>query len=198
MAMNNAQSLRCAAPEDVFVEAVSITSGKVVAGQELMRLRCPNLDRFLQRLSSLKSLLDISERQFIDGRTDELLAILELERNAAWQANEAAAKRLRHATSGFEAGTMTAIDVSNAQADFDNSVARYLGAEKKLQHEPRRVADMKDRLVLSREHLLIEEAILNSLKEKLIIRSPTNGDFTARVGVGAFVKKGDICGELLL
>lgn len=198
MNMNDARNLRCAAPEDVFVETISFTSGKVSAGQELMKLQCPNLDRFLRRLSSLKSLLDISERQFIDGRTDELLAILELERNAAIQAKEAAAKRLEEVKLGFEVGTRTLVEVSNAQADFDNAVAQNAASEKKFQHEPRRIADMKDRLALSRRHLLIEEEILNALKERLVIRAPADGDFTAHVGVGAFVKKGDICGDLVL
>jgi hypothetical protein len=77
------QQLTVAAPGDVTVQKLFVTSGKVKAGETLAALSSIQLDRYRANLDKQLGMLAIEERPFNDGRVDKLLQLMKDEADAA-------------------------------------------------------------------------------------------------------------------
>ena len=67
------KKLVCAAPDDCYVEKLTVSNGPVKTGQVIALLSSPQMERFRTRLARLAELIAVEERPFKDGRSDEML-----------------------------------------------------------------------------------------------------------------------------
>tara|TARA_B100001105_G_C22377506_1_gene437998 strand:- start:714 stop:1337 length:624 start_codon:yes stop_codon:yes gene_type:complete len=188
--------LYCYAPDDVSISEVYVEEGAVKQFTQLVRLESLQAQKIRSRAEAMKSLIEIYERPYQDGRIKQLLQTLKSEAVGAAAELSAAESKLKSTKQRFEVGTASESEIAAAKAALDVARAKKLTADTQVAHDPARTRDALDKMILARRHLDSELRFLDQFEQMLVVRAPRDGNFSIQVGIGGFVKKGDVIGVL--
>jgi hypothetical protein len=183
------------APDDVFVREITL-DGHVRSGQPLALLESPNLDRQRSALLALQEHIAIIERPFRDGRIDEEITTLNTKARSLKDAADFADENVRIAEARHKAGTVHLDVLNTAKISSVQATSAYLDAILSASHAERKKIDLVDKLTSAKNKLSREVTYIDTMKIGLTILFSFNGTFKARVAANAFLKKGQIIGEL--
>lgn len=192
------KSIWIASPEDAYVVFVAESGSRVRKGQEIFEFHSPNLESTIVKANAFLSVIEISMRPWSDGRMEIWIDGLRDELNASVVRLEAARAlhdRIQHQ---LEIGEMHLPDLKDSAASLSTAELDELTARRRLEYEPKRAADARDALKQGQSAIQRVLQNLEFIKKSLSVKAATDGVFMSMVGNGAFVEKGDICGEVSL
>jgi hypothetical protein len=191
------------APDDVFVQEIAANE-QVAKGDKLIVFRSPGLDRLHASLESLLEHIAIIERPLKDGRVDEEIKTLNQKAPILKEASEAAdaalvvVKNFPPHDPGAPPGDLDGLRaLRDAQITAAQAQCAYLDAELSASHAERKKLDLLDKIASAKNKLAREQDYLSAMAAGLTILSPNAGQFTGHVSPGAFLKKGQVAGEVL-
>ncbi len=185
------------APEDGFVSEIA-KDGAVNSGQRIVALRCPKLDRFASNLTALEELIAIRERPLNDGRADEVRSLTMQKVQALKQAADASNTIYQDLMTEQKEGQLSLDTVKSWDFDRQQATSVYLDAQIAASQAEKNKSDSLDKISAAKKKLDGDRAYLAAMQAALIIQSPEDGNFSARVAVSGFLKKGQIVGEIVV
>jgi len=191
-------SLRLEAPGDAFIDQVLAVNGPVRQRQQLLLLQSPLLDRLLSRISTYEEHIAITLRPFKDGRVDEEIRAIKVKHDALQDAVTLCQQIFKDQQDRLNVGQVTPVDVAAAHKDLLSAQSALADATVALNQAPAKKVDMIDKMKLASDTLSVHKKYLDAMKNAMTIYSPVSGEFKVYVGVGLFVKKGHILGEIVL
>jgi hypothetical protein len=184
------------APEDAFVSEIA-KDGAVNAGQRIVVFRSPKLDRFASNLTALEELIAIRERPFNDGRVDEVISLTMQKAQALKQAADARNTLYEDSVKELQAGRIGLDTLTSRDFDRQQATSAYIDAQIAASQAEKKKSDSQDKISVAKNKLTRDRAYLAAMQAALIIQSPEDGNFSARVAVSGFLKKGQTVGEIL-
>lgn len=184
------------APVDVFVSEVA-KDGPILAGQKILTLESPTLDRLQSTLDSLQTHIAIIERPLLDGRLDSEITALTTKAQALQAVVTLTTDTIAKATLEGKLGIGWTYrdfnDMQIAQVQAKNAV---VDANLAASHAAQKKIDLQDKIAAAKSKLIREQAYLMRMRKALIVEATSAGIFKAQAAVGSFLRKGKVIGEI--